>query len=356
MRGTVIERPDVAADADEPVGASRRPGPRNFLEPSEQRRLMWRVLPFGLAVVLVLSFVERRWRGEPAAPPPQVDTTLDAVRGPPPDDEAVIIEAPEEPTAEADPAIPLSAARVSLDQVRDDTFFRDADIDAWLQTWTTLREAGADRLATAPAPQVSFAELFGQPRSFRGRLVRLRGTFHRLEYLQAPANGYGIEGYWQGWLEPQGGPASPVVVQCLHLPEGMPTGLRIHETVTVTGYFFKRYAYQATDTIRVAPLVMTLEPAWRRAVAAPAAGTSLAAWVAATLGVLVAVSLAAWWWGGPPARRSARREVDVDLSLAGFEPTSTGEILRQMAASQETAAPGPRDAASLPTVNEEAER
>jgi hypothetical protein len=77
----------------------------------------------------------------------------------------------------------------------------------------------------------------------------MRGTFRRLERLTPPPNDYGIEDYWQGWMEPAGGPASPVVVQCLTIPEGMPSGMRIDEPVDVTGYFFKNYAYNASDNL-----------------------------------------------------------------------------------------------------------
>jgi hypothetical protein len=287
-------------------------------------------MPAALALVLVLSFLERRWRGPPPPVAPQVDTALEAVRGPLPVDEAVIIEAPVDDATVATAAAARSATAAALAAVRDDAFFREADLEAWTQTWRTLRDAGPAGLAATPAPRVSFAELFGQPRSFRGRLVRLRGTFHRIEHLAAPA-GAGIEGYWQGWLEPDGGPASPIVVQFLELPAGMPTGLRVHETVDVLGFFLKRYAYQATDTVRVAPLVMALRPGWRPPAPAPAAGAWPVGRVAAAFGAVLALVAAGWLWNRPAARR-ARRPVDVAGSLTGFEPLTPDEALRRLAA------------------------
>jgi hypothetical protein len=100
----------------------------------------------------------------------------------------------------------------------------------------------------------------------------MKGTLRRAERLPAPANDYGVDRYWQCWMEPAGGPASPVVIQCLTLPDGMPTGLAIGEPVEVTGYFFKNFAYNAADAIRVAPVIMTLEPSWKPVVAAPRGG------------------------------------------------------------------------------------
>jgi hypothetical protein len=178
---------------------------------------------------------------------------------------------------------------------------------------------------------VSFAELFGQPRSFRGRLVRIKGVFHRVEELKAPENHYGIDRYWQGWLEPAGGPASPIVVQFLHLPEGMPAGMKVHEPVDVTGYFFKRYAYNAADTIRVAPLLMALEPAWKPLPPVAPGGTSLGTVAIVTMAALVAATLIGMRWAGWSERRAAHAPLDLDASLREYTPFSTEESLRQLA-------------------------
>jgi hypothetical protein len=319
---------------------SRGATPRNYLAPGEHRRLFWRVMPLAAAVVLLLGWVENTWfpRGRPR-PEPQADTKLDALRGPMPEGEAVLIERDEPPFEPSVPAAELSAPAPALAQVRDATFFRDEEIDAWLQTWNTLETSGRDGLRRGQPRDVSFSELFGQPRTFRGRLVRMRGKLHRLESLRAPANDYGIDDYWQGWLEPAGGPPSPVVLHCLHVPEGMPQGLDIAEDVEVTGYFLKNYAYVARDTIRVAPLIMALEPTWKPLPSAVPAGglhgaVSLGTVVAATL----ATALAAVAIGGVMSRRRTARRgsagpADLDSALAGADICTVEESLRRVAAS-----------------------
>jgi hypothetical protein len=323
------------------------------------RAVLWKVMPLAAVLLIGLSVAERIWWRPPSPPPAaQIDTSLTSIRGPEPTGEAVRVEPEPEPLVAVDDepdvatsgvAARLSADRSALAQVRDDTVFREADLDAWLQTWQTIREAGASGLTGAAAPEVSFAELFHQPRSFRGRLVRLSGTLHRLERLRAPANNYGVDHYWQGWLEPAGGPASPIVVQCLELPEGMPVGLKIHEPVELKGYFFKRYAYPATDTVRVAPLVMALEPAWRPPPPSPSGG-SFPTWglvpvAAAIVGLGAALGAA----GRIRQRRRELPAVDVAAALAGFEPETTAESLRRLAADEPATglrgraeAPGPR--------------
>lgn len=297
-------------------------------------------MPFAAAVVLLLSWVESTWfpRGG-ARREPQADTKLETLRGPTPDGDAVLIEPAEETFEPTVPAAELSAPAPALAQIRDATFFRDQEIDAWLQTWITLESSGRDGLSRARPRDVSFSELFGQPRTFRGRLVRMRGRLHRLELLRAPANDYGIDDYWQGWLEPAGGPPSPVVIHALRLPEGMPHGMDIDVDVELTGYFFKNYAYVARDTVRVAPLIMVLEPIWKPLPSAvPEAGLHGAVSLGTVAIATAATALAAVAIGGVLARRRAARRTpvapaDLDAALVGADICTVEESLRRVAAS-----------------------
>jgi hypothetical protein len=335
--------PAELAGLPPPDDASETPvrrRPRNYLATGERRRLLWRFMPVALATVLVLTWVERTWfprrDPRPAAP---VDTRLETVRGPAPGADEVIIEP--EPEAVPDDAAPaadaLGAPASLLAKVRDDTFFRDADTEAWEQLFLTLRENRQPARLRSAAPRVSFSELFGQPRSFRGRLVRLRGTLHRLERLAAPDNNYGIDHYWQGWLELEGGPATPVVIHFLTVPEGMPTGMSIDEPVDVVGYFLKRYAYQAADTIRVAPLVVAHEPVRRPPSAAAKGAASLGTWALVSMAALVAATLLGIGLAGRrDGRRGAEPPVDLSAALAGHEPFSAAEVLGRLGADAET--------------------
>jgi hypothetical protein len=182
---------------------------------------------------------------------------------------------------------------------------------------------------------VSFPELYGQPRSFRGRLVRFSGTLHRLQKVQAAANDYDISSYWQGWVEPDDGPASPIVVYFLRLPPGMPEGMKLAEPVEIIGYFFKRWAYQASDTIRTAPLVMALEPIWTPHKGPAPGGTSAGSYALLVIGALVALTLLGIRLAsaGPP-RRPPPPPGDLSTALADVELFSTEEALRKIAAEQ----------------------
>lgn len=323
-------RPDAVPHRSEPEAARRRP--RNYLATGEKRRLMWSVFPVAALVLLALSWFERAWSPRRSGDGPAVDTRIESVAGRPPAEGEIVIERDPEPLVEAS-AAELSASRESLSRVRDATFFRQADEDAWFQTWNTLRDGGAAALRRGDPRRVGFRELFGQPRSFRGRLVSMRGTLHRLEQVRAPANDYGIERYWQGWLEPEGGPASPVVVQSLEVPEGIATGMSIDEPVEVVGYFFKNYAYAASDTVRVAPVIMTLAPVRRpRPTPVPGGGIG-SAFIAGTMVATILAVLAAIWLGMRSAtagRRSVPEPgaVNLDDALAGFQADAGGHFTK----------------------------
>jgi len=287
-------------------------------------------MPPALIIMLLLGWVERSWLGRPLATDrPQIDTKMPEIPADPTVTDAVVIEADTDlPAAGADE---YGASVESLARVRDDTVFRGAETDAWFQIWLTLRSADMQSLTRAPARQVGFTELFGQPRSYRGRMVRFRGTLHRLEKLMAPANEHGVEDYWQGWLEPEGGPVSPIVVYFLRLPDGMPQGMAMNEPVEVVGYFFKRWAYAATDTVRIAPLVLALEPIWKPRQAGTRASDSIGTIALLTMaGVVLLTMLGIRAAGQRPGRRQPPAPTDLTTSLAATEIISTKQALQRM--------------------------
>jgi hypothetical protein len=352
----VSEHPSTAEPWSDPAAVpARDPGPaaprgrkppRNYLAGAERRRIFWLVMPPALVVMLLLGWVERIWFGSPPAPVrPQVDTKMPELSTDPTLADAVLIEAaPELPLGEADD---YGASTHALAQVRDDTVFRGSEDEAWFQLWTTLRATDMRSLARSPTRRVSFNELFAQPRTYRGRLVRFRGTLHRLEKMTAPANQYNVQEYWQGWLEPEGGPVSPIVVYFLRLPPGMPHGMKIHESVDVVGYFFKRWAYAATDTVRIAPLVLALEPIWKPRPAGSAAGNSIGAIALGSMAAIMVLTLLGIRAAGRgPGRRQPSPPTDLSATLSNVELFSTDEALRRMAEAE--SAPGQNPAKEPP--------
>jgi hypothetical protein len=329
---TAAEFPGLPLPA---AGADPRPKPkhrpRNFLSIHESRRLFWAVMPPALIILVALELFTRSNRPQGPPPEPQIDTRLEAVAGPPPAvDEVVILPTDELPSA-AD-RDELSAPPAALGRVRDTAFFGQADHEAWLESFLTLRGDGGRRLAIPR--EVGFTEIFGQPKSFRGRPVKMQGTLRRLERLRAPKNDHGIDEYWQGWLEPAGGPASPVIVHFLELPEGMASGMTIHEPVVIDGCFLKNMAYRAADDVRVAPLLLARSPdrppAPRVASEAGWWDRSLPVIGVATMLALVATMAASFFLGGR-GRKAVPAVADLDAVLADVDSVSVGESLRRIA-------------------------
>lgn len=154
-------------------------------------------------------------------------------------------------------------SEIDFSAVEDNTPFGKKETTAWFSTLHLLTQFSVDDLRSANPPWVTFSQLYRNPSNYRRKLVALRGEFRGIAYYPAPANDKGIDGYYQAWLQPER-ENDPVVVYCLQLPPGFPEGMRIQEPVEVIGVFFKRWVYQAQDGLRVAPVVLTKEPMWKR--------------------------------------------------------------------------------------------
>ena len=152
-------------------------------------------MPPAIVLFLSLTWLENAYLRPPRQPgPPQVDTKLAAAEVERTVDGAVVIERDPEPFV-AGAEEELGASEHNLETVRDDTVFRPGDQEAWFQIWMKLEASDMQALRKAKPREVSFAELFGQPRSFRGRLVRFSGTIHRLQKVEAPPNNYNVKDY-----------------------------------------------------------------------------------------------------------------------------------------------------------------
>ncbi len=321
----------------EPTIVPGRP-PRNYLSAVEHRKLAWAFIPPALVVVVTLElFLRPLWQPPPPPHERQIDTRLEAVSGPPPADGAVIILPDDEVSENVDETL-LGASPVALSKVRDASFFGSRDHDAWFEIGRTLQ--GLRDPSASKWEAVGFTEVFSQPRSFRGRPIRMRGTLRRLEKLASIENDHGIDHFWQGWLEPAGGPASPIVVHFLRLPAGMTEGMNLAESVVVDGYFLKNLAYRAADGVRLAPLVLSLEPVlpaapssedqrggiWERSI------TALG--VVTMLGIVATIGIGYWVVGRGRRRRMEAKE--LDSALSGVEHFSVSESLRKLASSDTT--------------------
>ena len=317
-----------------PAESSPRRRPRNWHSRTEQLRLFWILVP----LVFVAAWVERTWWSPtPTAPQASIDTILS--RGPLTRtiEDGVTIEGEAgggaAPAASATPvrnAAETLADATDLELVRDDTVFRSADQQAWFGIWKRLQEEAA---AGSPprGREVTFAQLFGQPRSFRGRRVRVAGTIRRLQEVAAPTNALGIATYWQAWLEPAGGPAAPIVVYFLDLPPGIPAGMRVEIPAVVDGVFFKRWAYQASDAIRLAPLLMATQPQLPPRITSGRGQTPVVGWALVSIGGLLATTWLALRYAATSQAPKRHHPELLDADFRGVTSTDPREALARLA-------------------------
>ncbi len=158
------------------------------------------------------------------------------------------------------------AARNCADfpSLQDDTPSLAAERDLILQWFALLTHAGEDEIRRQSSGNVASDELLARTDSYRGRLISLSGVVRRVAPQQFAKDGQKLRGYYQLWLYPQNRAASPVVVCCLTLPAEFPISTKLAEQVNLTGFLVKRWAYQAQDGVRVAPLLLAGSLAWQR--------------------------------------------------------------------------------------------
>jgi len=211
-----------------------------------------------------------------------------------------------------------------LAQVKDNTYFRPAEQQAWFGLFEKLQQTDESELRQESCGELSYAQLLQQPEVYRGRIVTIVGTVLREEIVKPAENQLGIESYHRLTLQPEGGGQWPMVVYSLKLPPEFPRGEQLRASVSVTGYFFKNWSYPHQDGLGLAPVVLTNELQWQPPVAvAQAEPVSPREW---TVGIFVACCFAAisTWIAIRYTRRSPYRSVAPQnlQELASWESES----------------------------------
>ncbi|MCH8840799.1 MAG: hypothetical protein IH831_09025, partial [Planctomycetes bacterium] len=199
---------------------------------------------------------------------------------------------------------PSDEGSSDLSSVRDNTYFRPEERNAWFDLFARLQAMDPSQLAGATVGEVTYAQLLQQPDVYRGQVVMLRGKVLREEVQQLAENKLGIARYHRLWLRPQGGGQWPFVVYCLKLPADFPRGDQLRADVMVTGIFFKNWSYSYDEGLGLAPVVLASGVDWQPPVApAPRQTWTPQNLVWAATGAAL-FALATVWWA---VRRTVRR-------------------------------------------------
>lgn len=265
------------------VSFRRTPRPRNYLSRREQWRLLVLVLSLGLVFILMNEARKPKnwhWLTSAGDGPEEsragsaeegpIDTRLQRTRA---QDEipgtfvSPAADPPQAPEDSGDRYFPGVKPK-NLASICDDEPFRHHERYEWFNLLDILNRTREPALRSKSLGRITFAQLFKQSKDYRGQLVTIRGTVRRANPLRPATNDVGITRLYRTWVFPDDNPSSPIVVYCLKLPEGFPAGMTLVEEAEITGFFFKRWPYNAWDperketTLRTAPVMVARTLHW----------------------------------------------------------------------------------------------
>ncbi len=160
-------------------------------------------------------------------------------------------------------------------EVTDNAPFRDAEQAAWFRVINTVRAAEVEALSSQSIGLVGYAALSSQPDVYRGRVLSVAGTVHRVEAVTPATNDAGIDRLWRVTMQPLGGEVWPITVYTLEEPRGVAD--EPYEASAI-GVFFKKLSYRWAEGVGVTPVVVarrletTLDASANKTDATPLAG------------------------------------------------------------------------------------
>ena len=99
---------------------------------------------------------------------------------------------------------------------------------------------------------------------FHGKLVTLHGHIRKLVSYPAHENEFGVTQLHEAWIYTKYSANNPAVIICTSIPKGIPTGERIVEAVSVTGFVFRMHKYpDKGGKIHYAPMILASTIEWK---------------------------------------------------------------------------------------------
>ncbi|MCA9005073.1 MAG: hypothetical protein KDA70_07335 [Planctomycetaceae bacterium] len=175
-----------------------------------------------------------------------------------------------------------------------------------------------------------FLDLFKNSDRYKGRLVTLTGRVRKLiHYPAAEDNQYGIKTLYEAWLFTDDSQQNPTVVICTEVPpalkDGLPEGTDVIDHVTVTGYLFKMYVYNAQDTSRVAPLILAKQLEWNPRTVDERGSRLFSQILAGTLVILIVGIAIVMWKASQRDKRFRERRLQKTQTEVDFSQLETSQ-------------------------------
>lgn len=173
-----------------------------------------------------------------------------------------VVPAPQSPDDETESPVTegVQADLEKLSSIEDNTIgVLPGERDAYYNLLDKAAKSRAGALARNGTSEFTYTVLMLESERYRGRLLTLDGTLHRLSKLEVAENEYGIHELYEGWILTVDSGNDPYRVVVSEVPEGLPADGSLNTSVRVrmTGYFFKRFGYMTQDhRLYTAPLLL----------------------------------------------------------------------------------------------------
>lgn len=168
-----------------------------------------------------------------------------------------------------------------------------------------------------------FPDIFKNSSRYKGRLVTLTGRVRKLIHYPAEKNEYGIKTLYEAWLFTDDSQQNPTVIICTEVPpelkDGLPNGTDVIDHVTVTGYLFKMYVYNAQDTTRVAPLILAGQLEWSPQVVDERGSLLFSQILAGTLIILIAGAAFVMWKASQKDKQFRETRLQTSQDSVSFD-------------------------------------
>lgn len=165
--------------------------------------------------------------------------------------------------------VPFLRSRIDFQMLR----WTDRDIEPFYSLLSAtaktkkgeLDQIALDELKPEKRERSSVIEIFNHPEENQGELLIISGIAKRISPVMIESEEiqkrFGLLRYYEVYLYTPESGENPVIVCVTHLPEGMPIGSddTFAEEVTVTGFFYKTWAYKIDATKTRRYLVEELE-------------------------------------------------------------------------------------------------
>ncbi len=131
--------------------------------------------------------------------------------------------------------------------------------DAYWQALANVDQLPAEAFHAASVGAVRFPVLMSDTRPHLGEVITVRGQLKMLQAWPVQENDVGIDTLYEGWMLTADSANNPWRLLFTKLPEGVEPGEDQDVTIDVTGYFFKRYGYQAVESYHLAPMLIVAD-------------------------------------------------------------------------------------------------